>query len=98
MNRTRAPVGTALLFTLAVAIGGYFTFSAVQGENGILRRVQIVAETEALRIEATRLEAELARLGNLTARLSDAGLDPDLLDERARDVLGYLRADEVVLR
>jgi cell division protein FtsB len=35
---------------------------------------------------------------NLTLRLSDDYLDLDLLDEQARDVLGYLRADEIVIR
>ncbi|MGL4320838.1 MAG: septum formation initiator family protein, partial [Paracoccaceae bacterium] len=31
-------------------------------------------------------------------RLSDAYLDIDLLDQQARDVLGYVRADEIVIR
>ena len=35
---------------------------------------------------------------NLTRRLSDDYLDLDLLDERAREVLGLLRADEILLR
>ena len=37
-------------------------------------------------------------MNNLTRRLSDEYLDIDLLDERVRDVLGYLRADEIVIR
>ena len=35
---------------------------------------------------------------NLTRRLSDDYLDLDLLDERARDVLGLVRADELIIR
>ena len=35
---------------------------------------------------------------NLTRRLSDTYLDLDLLDEQARDVLGMVRADEIVIR
>ncbi len=35
---------------------------------------------------------------NLTTRLSDHYLDLDLLDEQLRDVLGYVRADEIVIR
>lgn len=35
---------------------------------------------------------------NLTKRLSDEYLDLDLLDEQARDVLGLLRGDEIVIR
>jgi cell division protein FtsB len=35
---------------------------------------------------------------NRTRRLSDTFLDLDLLDEQARERLGYLRPDEIVLR
>jgi cell division protein FtsB len=35
---------------------------------------------------------------NLTTRLSDNFLDLDLLDQQARDVLGLIRTDEIVIR
>ena len=44
------------------------------------------------------LRAQVNRIQNLTRRLSDEYLDLDLLDERAREILGYVRADEVILR
>ena len=34
---------------------------------------------------------------NLTHRLSDEYLDLDLLDERAREVLGLIRSDEIII-
>jgi cell division protein FtsB len=64
----------------------------------VLRRVQIDAEADALRVERDRLAQELTQLTNLTRRLSDGFLDIDLLDQQARDVLGYMRADEIVIR
>lgn len=85
-----------LVLTLALAL--YFAFAAVQGPSGILRRIQIEAETAEAEAERDELRAEAARMQNLTRRLSDDYLDLDLLDERARAVLGYLRADEVKLR
>jgi cell division protein FtsB len=94
----RGVVGALALLGIAVAMGGYFAFAAVQGDHGLLRRVQITADSDALRAERDRLAAELADLENLTRRLSDGWLDVDLLDERARDMLGALRPDEVVLR
>jgi cell division protein FtsB len=48
--------------------------------------------------ERDKLAAELAVLSNKTRRLSDEFLDIDLLDEQARDVLGLIRADEIVIR
>ena len=50
------------------------------------------------RRNATRLAADLAAIQNKTRRLSDGFLDIDLLDEQARDVLGMIRSDEIVIR
>lgn len=95
---TRPSAGGILYLSLAVTLGAYFTFAAVQGDYGVFRRVEITAEAENLTAERDRLAEELATLQNLTHRLSDAYLDLDLLDQQAREVLGYIRADEIVIR
>lgn len=95
---SRLTLGGIFYMVLAFTLGGYFTFAAVQGDYGVFRRIQINAEAEALRAERDRLAEELAAMSNLTHRLSDAYLDLDLLDQQARDVLGYMRADEIVIR
>jgi cell division protein FtsB len=78
-------------------LSAYFTFAAVQGDFGLFRRVEIQAEADELRLDLDRLSLEIAAIENLTHRLSDDYLDLDLLDERARSVLGLLRADEIVI-
>lgn len=98
MIPTRLSIGHLMIFGLAFALGGYFTFAAVQGDYGLLRRVEIKAEAATLAAERDRLRSELAELQNRTRRLSDSYLDLDLLDEQLRDVLGYVRADEIVIR
>jgi len=97
-TQTRPAIGGILFMVLAFTLGSYFTFAAVQGDFGVFRRVQIRAEITALTTERDQLSAELARMQNLTHRLSDDYLDIDLLDEQLRDVLGYLRGDEIVIR
>ncbi len=82
----------------AFTLGGYFTFAAVQGDYGVFRQVQIKAKLQELTAEKAQLEGQLAQVSNLTHRLSDEYLDIDLLDERARDVLGYMRPDELLIR
>ncbi len=94
----RLSISATVLLALAVALGLYFAFAAVQGPSGILRRIQIEAETVELQAERDRLKAEVQEMQNLTRRMSDEYLDLDLLDERAREVLGLIRADEVILR
>jgi len=91
-------VGLALYLMGTFVLGTYLTFASVQGDFGLFRRVQIDAEAAALKLERDRLAAEVAQMENLTRRLSDEFLDLDLLDSQARDVLGRVRSDEIVLR
>ncbi|MFT6537003.1 MAG: cell division protein FtsB [Loktanella salsilacus] len=79
-------------------LGLYFTFAAIQGDYGIFKRAEVDAEAQALEIELAALQIELDGMENLTKRLSDDFLDLDLLDEQARDVLGMVRTDEIVIQ
>ena len=94
----RLSISAIIFFVVMILLGISFAFAAVQGPSGILRRVQLQAETQDLAQQRDRLQAEVDRIRNLTRRLSDDFLDLDLLDERARDVLGLVRADEVIIR
>lgn len=95
--RNRPAIGMALYLVVIGGLGFYFTFAAVQGDYGVFRRVQAEAERETLTAERDRLKDEATKMENLTRRLSDTYLDLDLLDERARNVLGMIRADEIVV-
>ncbi|MCC5956449.1 MAG: septum formation initiator family protein [Natronohydrobacter sp.] len=98
MKRSRPAIGPLFYFGTAMVLGLYFVFAAVQGDFGLFNRVQIEAEIQTLKVQRDRRQVELARLENRTRRLSDDFLDLDLLDERARDVLGMARPDEVMIR
>ncbi|WP_296417378.1 FtsB family cell division protein [Pseudooctadecabacter sp.] len=98
MKSKRAPMGVLLYFAGTLMLAVYFTFAAVQGDYGVFKRAEIDAEGRMLAEELALVQAEVARMENLTRRLSDTYLDLDLLDEQARDVLGMVRADEIVIR
>ena len=55
-------------------------------------------DIQKLQAELTSLNVEIADLKNLTRRLSDHYLDLELLDQQARDILGYVRSDELVIQ
>ncbi|AOZ69279.1 septum formation initiator precursor [Rhodobacter xanthinilyticus] len=97
MHKSRT-LGPFIFASVAFVLGAYFTFAAVQGSYGVFRRVQIDAEIKDRTAERDALRAEVDRMANLTRRLSDQYLDLDLLDERAREVLGTIRRDEIVIR
>ncbi|MEQ6204271.1 septum formation initiator family protein [Sulfitobacter sp. HNIBRBA2951] len=90
--------GPLLFFAIAFALSLYFMFAAVQGDFGLFRRAEILAESNDLRDRLKDVRTQVAQMENLTLRLSDDYLDLDLLDEQARDILGMVRADEIVIR
>ncbi|KEP71657.1 septum formation initiator family protein [Thioclava sp. BHET1] len=98
MTTKRPTIGPLIFFTIAVVLGAYFAFAAVQGRYGILQRAQIEAEIDQKRAVRDNLRAQVDRMANLTHRLSDNYLDLDLLDQQARDILGEMRSDEIVIR
>ena len=99
MSRNHTPsLGLISGFAVALALGLYFTFAAVQGDYGLFRRAEILGDADKLQRELDTLKIEVARMENLTRRMSDDYLDLDLLDQQARDVLGQVRPDEIIIQ
>ena len=100
MNSARLSIPWTMLVVFAVALmlGLYFTFAAVQGDYGLFRRAEILSDAKKLEAELTVLKNKLDKMSNLTLRMSDEYLDLDLLDEQARDILGQIRSDEVIIQ
>lgn len=100
MAETKSSIPWVIIcvFTISLSLGIYFTFAAVQGDFGILRRAEINHDLQKLQVEIGSINVEIADLKNLTRRLSDHYLDLELLDQQARDVLGYVRTDELVIQ
>ena len=91
--RMRQAVAPAVMLTLIV----YFAYHTVSGNYGLLALRDLDREYEALKVEADTAARDRARLEDRSARLRRDNLDPELLDEQARAVLGFSRRDEVVL-
>lgn len=97
-SRFRRRVMDAAVMMFVIAAVMHFGHRAMVGESGWDTRLKVEREIRELKAERARLEAEKDRLANLTKRLSPEYLDLDLLDERAREMLGYVREDEIVIR
>ncbi|MEM6438155.1 MAG: septum formation initiator family protein [Pseudomonadota bacterium] len=93
----RAALGSAFSF-LVIGLTCYFAYAALQGDTGLVEQVRLAREEAELTARLEDLQARRAHMNNLTTRLSDGFLDLDLLDERARAMLGYARPDEIVIR
>ena len=100
MNRFRIrlpSIGAFGYFGFLLLLYGYFSYSALQGESGLFKRIIVEDQISQLQEELDRQEKEIARMQNLTKRLSNSYLDLELLDERARAILGMVRDDEIII-
>jgi cell division protein FtsB len=76
----------------------YFGFHALTGERGLLSSPVRDAELAAKRHELALLQAERADLEVRAKLLRDSSLSRDLLEERARSLLGYSDPRDYVIR
>ena len=94
----RSSFGGAVFAIIVIALISYLTVAALQGEHGLFSLFQVEAQETELKAELSGLQAERETIANKTWRLSTEHLDPDLLDEQARKVLGLGRPDEIIIR
>lgn len=82
---------------LSVAIF-YFAFHMLSGEQGVLNWMAYAREIKTLKTQIAEVETERAALEIRARALNPRGLDLDLVDERARAVLGYADPREFVVQ
>ncbi len=97
VHEVRRAARAAVVPVLCAAALGYFGYYAVVGERGLVARSRLEREIARVERELARTQAERLRLERRVALLGPAALDLDMLDERARIVLGFARPDELVI-
>ena len=103
MRNKSKPTRSALYRDVAFCLilfsaGGYFSFSALQGDYGLFRRIQIEDKEAQLRTQLAEISAEVTEMENKTRRMSAEFLDLELLDEQARKILVYVRPDDIFIK
>lgn len=82
---------------VAVAFSGYFAWHGWHGSFGIEARRQLDREATRLASELDAIHKERATIERRVALLRASSLESDMLDERAREILGFANANEVVV-
>lgn len=88
----------SMAYIVLVGVIAVFAHSGLQGDHGLAALREAAAEERRLAAELESLRRQRAEMENRVLRLGDGYLDLDLLDERARAVLGLVRQDELVVR
>jgi cell division protein FtsB len=94
LARLRPYLSTAALALLIF----YFGVHAFTGEGGLLRSTQRDAALVAKTQELTKLAAQRRDLEARAVLLRDNSLSADLLEERARSLLGFADPRDYVIR
>ena len=74
LKRNRPAIGATLYFLGMIVLGLYFTFAAVQGDNGLFKRVEVRAEAAALRAELASLQLSLGKDKIYTTQKLESGM------------------------
>ncbi|MDX2074230.1 MAG: septum formation initiator family protein [Alphaproteobacteria bacterium] len=82
---------------LCVLMMFYLGFHAVSGERGLFALFKETRKLELLTAELNGIRENRAEMEKKIKLMSNNSLDLDMLDERARTVLGLAGKDEVVL-
>jgi cell division protein FtsB len=97
-HRRRHAILTALgLYTFAALFVGYFAANAFTGNHGLRAQADLDQQLASMQSELTNLKAERAQWERRVALLRSDKIDPDMLDERARALLGYADPRDLVL-
>jgi cell division protein FtsB len=96
-NRLRAALTAICLYIGAALLIGYFGVNAYTGAHGLKAKQDLSQQMDELSKELARLKLERAGWEHRVSLLRADRLDPDLLDERARAMLDYVHANDLVL-
>ena len=82
---------------LGVLVVSYFLYHTVQGERGWFAMVRMQNEVQTAEKTLQQLEAERQELEHRTKLLRTESMDPDLLDEKSRELLNYSKPNEIII-
>jgi len=86
-----------ILTIIGLCLTIYFAWHIVAGERSIFRLVTVNHLVEKVATDYDLEQAKRVQLEAKVVKLRPGSIDPDLLEERARVVLGYARPDEHIV-
>jgi cell division protein FtsB len=96
-KRLRSIFTVLALYAAAALFIGYFGVNAFSGNHGLRAKQELDQQITELTDELTRQKSERALWERRVSLLRSDGLDPDMLNERARAELDYVDPREVTL-
>jgi cell division protein FtsB len=96
-KRLRSILNALCLYVMAALLIGYFGVNAYDGNHGLKAKQDIDRQTATLSVEFNKLQLERSLWERRINLLKSNDIDPDMLDERARELLDYADPDDIVM-
>lgn len=86
-----------MLALIGLSLIVYFAYHLVMGERSYIRLLVLEQEISSLEGSVDKLNAERTEIEQRVVRLRPDTMDKDMLEQRVREVLGYVHPDEHVI-
>ena len=96
-RRVRTVLMPLGLWTVSALVVGYFVYQAENGNRGLEAKRALKVQARALNQELNAAKADRAIWEHRVALLRSDQIDRDLLEERARAVLGRVHRNDLVV-
>jgi cell division protein FtsB len=97
-HRRRRTILTAFgLYTFAALFIGYFAVNAFTGNHGLRAQADLDQQMASMQNELGQLKTERTLWERRVMLLRSDRIDPDMLDERARALLGFADPRDLTL-
>ncbi len=87
--------------TVASVIGAcivsYFLYHTIQGDRGWLAMLRLQSDVNKSQETLSRLQQEHKELDHRVKLMRPGSMDPDLLDEKSREMLDYSKPNEIIV-
>lgn len=83
--------------TLGAIVAGYFLYHTIQGERGWFAMLRMEHEVTVAETTLAKLKKNREELEHRTGLLRNENMDPDLLEEKSRELLNYSKPNEIVI-
>lgn len=96
-QRRQSKLRPLVLPALCLAATAYFASHAYSGSSGVLAREAVDQRVVALKSELAAVTEQREQMEKKVRLLRAASVERDMLDERARALLGLAAANEVIV-
>ena len=88
---------TAVVLAVGAAALAYFGFHVINGQRGLVAWFEVGQRIEQLENRYILNQTRVESLERSVSLLRVESLDPDMLDERSRHILGLAHPDEIII-